>query len=120
MKHSIRRFGFIFLVLFGALSLGGGCATHSDPLAGWHFCPSQDPNKLNKSIRDDYQNYIQTLPSEDKKYAYYAHSFEDGTGQHAVQIEIPLNGTWWEHVLFYDNDNKRVKTVKYSNGGYRS
>jgi hypothetical protein len=45
---------------------------------------------------------------------------EDGTGQHAVEISIPLNGKFWKHVLIYDKTNRRVKTVKYSSGRYMS
>jgi len=44
----------------------------------------------------------------------------DGAGQHAVQIEVALNGKWWRHILVYDKNNKRIKTIKYSPGHYRS
>jgi hypothetical protein len=101
-------------MLMAMFVLGFGCVTN--PLEGWHFS-NLDPNKV---IAADYLDYIQKLPSSERKYAYYAHSFEDGTGKYAVQIEIPLNGTWWEHVLIYDKDNKRIKTIKYSNGHYAS
>ena len=115
IKNSANRFGLIFLVLVAALFWNAGCAT-PNPLAGWK--PAlQNPNQ---AIINDYQNYIQKLPSEEKKYAYPNHFFEDATGQHAVQIEIPLNGTWREHLLIYDKDNIRIKTITYSNGGYRS
>ena len=87
---------------------------------GWHFCFSQDPNKLDKAIAANYQDYIQKLPSEERNYVGTIHLFEDGAGRHAVKIEIGLNGTWWEHVLIYDKNNKRIKTIKYSSGGYRS
>jgi hypothetical protein len=43
---------------------------------------------------------------------------EDGTGQHAVEIVIPLNGTYWTHVLVYDKSNKRVKSMKFRSGKY--
>jgi hypothetical protein len=102
---------------------GFGCSSSKptpDPLAGFHFCFSQDPKYLGEAIMVDYQDYIQKLPPEEKKLANYSHDFEDGTGQHAVLIEVGVNGTWWEHVLIYDKDNKRIKTIKYSNGGYRS
>jgi hypothetical protein len=110
---------FTFCILLAALICGTGCAT-PDPLKGWHLCFSQDPKYLGEAIVADYQDYIQKLPPKEKNFAYYEHDFEDGAGQHAVRIEIPLNGTWWEHVLIYDKNNKRIKTIKYSSGGYRS
>jgi hypothetical protein len=88
-----------------------------DPLAGWHFYRD---DRLDKTIIDDYKDYIEKLPPEERKFAYYAHCFEDGGQQHAVQIEIPLNGVWWEHVLIYDKNDKRIKTIKYTSGAYRS
>jgi hypothetical protein len=120
---SITR--FTFCILLATLALAVGCAAPKppkptpNPLEGWHFC-SLTYLDSNKSIVDDYQDYIQKLPPEQKKYAYLNHVFEDGTGQHAIQIEIPLNGIWWEHVLIYDKDGKRIKAVKYTAGGYRS
>jgi hypothetical protein len=93
----------------------------TNPLAGWHFCFSQDPNKLNKAITVDYQDYIQTLPPKERQFVQGGISlFEDGTGRHAVKIEIPYYGVWREHVLIYDKDNKRIKVTTYSGGGYRS
>lgn len=124
MKTKIIHYlALTFLVLTSVFGFGFGCSSSKptpDPLAGWTFCESQDPGKLDKAIQEDYQDYIQKLPPGERKFAYYAHCFEDKTGQHAVQIEIPLDGIWWEHVLIYDKTNKRVKTVKYSKGGYHS
>jgi hypothetical protein len=103
---------------------GFGCSESKptpDPLAGFHVSSLGNLDK-NKAITDDCNNYIQTLSPEEKKYLGPSPIgfFEDGTGQHAVQIEIPLNGTWWFHVLIYDKDNKRIKTIKYSPGKYAS
>jgi hypothetical protein len=114
-----------FLVSSAVFLLVEGCAAPKplpkpDPLAGWHFCSSQDPAKLDKAIRTDYQDYIRHLPPEEMNFASYEHDFENGTGQHAVLIVIGLNGTWWNHVLIYDKANKRIKTIKYSDGHYRS
>ena len=41
--------------------------------------------------------------------------FEDGTGQHAVSIEVFKLGAnaSWRHVLFYDKENRRTKVIKY-------
>ena len=114
---------FTFCILLAAVIWGTGCATpkhNFDPLNGWSFCFSQDPNKLDKAITDDYEGYIQKLPAEERNYVGTIHFFEDRTGEHAVNIEIGLNGTWWEHVLIYDKENKRIKVIKYANGHYRS
>ena len=67
-------------------------------------------------IADDYGDYFQTLPHREKycvteKKMWF---LEDGTGRHAVKIEIPLNETYYEHVLIYDKDNKRIKVIKYA------
>jgi hypothetical protein len=83
-----------------------------DPLAGFHAA-SKNPNQ---TIENDYQNYIHTLSPDEQKYLAYVECFEDGTGQYAVKITIGLNGTNWRHVLIYDKDNKRIKTIKYISG----
>src|SRR6266567_3226907 len=113
-----------FAILLAVSILLSGCtfllhpinstfARHSNPIAGWRFCWSQDPNKRDKAIRDDYQDYINKLPPKKRNYVGSVFFFEDGAGQQAVQIEIDLDGTRWEHVLIYDKNNKRVKEVKY-------
>ncbi len=109
-----------FCILLAALGWIVGCVPlmhHPDPLEGWHF---YDDERLDKTIKDDYQDYIQKLPPETKYYVrgFNIHVFEDGTGRRAVKISIPLNGVWWEHVLIYDKDNKRVKVTKYASGRY--
>ncbi len=105
IKKSIIRLGLPFLVLLTALVCMIGCATsHPDPLAGFHFSSLNNLDS-NKVITDDYKDYIHTLSSEESKYAGPIHFFEDGTGQHAVQITIGINGTVWEHVLIYDKKN---------------
>jgi hypothetical protein len=110
---------FIFSILLAATIWTVGCTTtpHPDPLAGWQFDFSRQPNRV---IEKDYRNYIQKLSPEEEKYAGPIHTFIDGTGRHAVRITIGLNGTSWQHVLIYDKDNKRIKTIKYSSGGYQS
>jgi hypothetical protein len=106
---------FPFWILLGAFIWAAGCAT-PNPLANWRRA-SANPNQ---TIVNDYQNYIQKLPAEERKYAGPIECFEDGTGQYAILIYIGLNGTVWQHVLIYDKENKRIKTIKYSSGGYRS
>jgi hypothetical protein len=101
-----------------------GCATQPrpDPLAGWKVLLSRDSEKLSPVLKDDYRVYIQKqlVP---KKYFIDENDiwfYEDGNGQRAVRIDIPVNGTYWEHVLVYDKDNKRIKVLIYSGGKYRS
>lgn len=74
-----------------------------------------------KTITDDYKDYIQKLSPEEKKDVGTIFFYKDDTGQRAVRIEINLNGMdCWYHILFYDKDNKRIKTVKYFYGRYQS
>lgn len=90
-----------------------------NPLANFHLADLRDLHS-NKVITDDYKSYIQTLSSDEQKYAGPILFYEDGTGQHAVEIKIGLNGTVWLHILIYDKDNKRIKTVKHAIGHYAS
>jgi hypothetical protein len=111
----------IFCLLFTAFVCGFGCTSSKptpDPLAGFHAASKA----LDQSIVNDYQNYIQHLSPKEKQNLgpYPASFFEDDTGQHAVRIEIGIDGNSWEHILIYDKDNKRVKTFKYVAGHYRS
>jgi hypothetical protein len=46
--------------------------------------------------------------------------FEDGTGQHAILMFIPVDGTFLNYILIYDKNDKRSKTIKYSAGHYAS
>jgi hypothetical protein len=118
IKFLINIFCFT-LALPAMLFSGCSCSAPKptpDPLAGFHAA-SKNPDQ---SIVDDYQNYIQTLSPEERKYARVSGYNEDGTGQHAAIIEIDLNGTAWNHVLIYDKDNKRIKVVKYVAFHYRS
>jgi hypothetical protein len=91
----------------------------ADPLAGFHVSDLQNLNS-NKAITDDYKAYIRTLSPDEQKFASVDYYFDGRGGQHAVQIRIPLNGTWYEHDLFYDKDNKRIKVIKRITGGYQS
>jgi hypothetical protein len=91
-------------------------------LAGWRYCRNQDPAAFDEAIRDDYQDYIQKLPPGERYFVQGGETsfFEDGTGKHAVKIEIPLNGTWHDHILIYDRGNRRAKVFKYLDGRYAS
>jgi hypothetical protein len=107
--------------LFAVFVFGFGCTAWKptpDPLTGFH----KSYKVLDQSIVNDYQNYIQNLSPKEKQNLgpYPASFFEDNTGQHAVKIEIGMDGNEWEHILVYDKDDKRVKTFKYVAGHYRS
>ncbi len=129
MRNTTR---FIFNVsLLAILWAAAGCAVFelgapqwarskppSDPLAGWQ--PADYIAQPNETIVRDYQDYIQKLPSEERKYAGLIQFFKDGTGQHAIKIIVPLKRTEWDHILIYDKDNNRIKVIKYASGNYRS
>jgi hypothetical protein len=123
MKVAITRNRFFFALLT-MLLLSGGCVSkpHPDPLAGWQLCRSTEPIPSNKMISDDYHDYIKTLPPEERRFVNDSNIsvFKDSTGQHAVKIEIPLNGTRWEHNLIYDKDNRRIRVTKHKAGRYQS
>lgn len=59
-------------------------------------------------------SYIQQLPAEEKKYIGSIQLFEDGTGQHAAQIEVDLHGTQWAHVLIYDRETTRLPGLQHA------
>jgi hypothetical protein len=106
------------------LVCGAGCVSTPkglDPKDGWKDLLSREVN-LSQAIKDDYQDYIQKELIA-KHYAVHDYNvwfYEDGTGQHAVKISLPINGTYREHVLVYDKDNKRIKLIRYNGGRYRS
>jgi hypothetical protein len=110
---------FLFAVALCMMVISGcSCSTTKPyPLAGWQ----KDYGKVDQSIVNDYENYIQNLSPEEKKYMGGTDFFKDGTEQHAVQIETDIGGKdRWYHILFYDRDNKRTKVIKYYNGRYIS
>ncbi len=116
---------FTSQILLAALVWTAGCIPfvhHSDPLAGWKVLFSQDSNKLDKAIRDDYQDYIQKMSPKQRNHVGPIQLFEDGTGQHAVKFEVFENNTnaSWQHVLIYDKENKRIKVIKYGYTRYMS
>jgi hypothetical protein len=124
LKNPIKNFAPVFFMLMTMFFFGFGCNTSKpthDPLAGFHVSDLQNLD-FNKIISGDYKSYINTLSPEEKKYLGPSPTsyFEDGEGQHAVKIRIGLNGTTWEHVLIYNKNNKRIKTIKYASGRYAS
>src|SRR5277367_775607 len=124
MKTIFKCSNHFWFALALCVMILSGCSCSApkptpDPLAGWQMDFSR---KLDPSIEKDYQDYIQTLSPEEKQRLGPAPSsfFKDDAGQHAIEIKIGINGTVWEHILIYDKNNKRIKTIKYSPGGYRS
>ncbi len=72
---------------------------------------------------DDANNYIQTLSlSQNGGFIGAIDGFENETNQdlHAMDVKVGMGGIWWDHVLFYDKDNKRIKVIRNKTGGYRS
>jgi hypothetical protein len=107
---------FAFFTLLAASVCWTGCemfASHTNPIAGWQLEFKEQPNQ---AIVNDYQNYIQQLPPKERQFATVDEWLKDGTGQHAILITVGFNFTNWRHVLIYDKDNKRIKTIKYADG----
>jgi hypothetical protein len=137
-----------FLAFSLALSLVflSGCATTKNPVDGWK--PDEDSGYVNikgslqtyiktipygKAIQDDVQNFVDHMPVHrygDWQQGYVRRSesywidnvslFRNDRDQHAVMIEIPLDGDWTNYVLFYDSQGVRTKVVKWISGHYRS
>jgi hypothetical protein len=123
-KNPLNSFAPVILMLIAMLLLGFGCNTSKptpDPLAGFHVAVFFTPDS-NKSITDDYKNYIQTLPAGQKGFIGTTDFYEDGNGQHAVSIQIfeGNKNASWQHVLFYNKDDKRIKTIRYGYVKYQS
>jgi hypothetical protein len=122
-KMKTIRFAFYFLSTGFIYALGCSAPKPAPaPLSGWRYLLHVGHSHLDRAIVDDYWDYIHRLPLEEEKLIgkYSIDEFEDTTGQHAVKIEIPLRGTYWEHVIIYDQNNKRTKVMKYKGGRYRS
>jgi len=123
MKYIINySINHLFLVLaISTIAISGcRCSTAKpDPLAGWRESDFREFH-ANKAIMDDYQSYVKTLSQEEQKGMAPVFCYENGTGQHAVEITIGINQTVWRHILIYDKDNKRIKSIKYASGDYHS
>ena len=114
-KNSINSFTPVFLMLMAMFLLGFGCNTAKptpDPLAGFHSAIFFTPDS-SKTITNDYNDYIQKLPPSQKGYIGTKDFYEDGNGQHAVSIQIfeGNKNASWQHVLFYDKEDKRIKVI---------
>jgi hypothetical protein len=118
------------LLLVAAIALSTSCKAKPppDPSAGWKECGTFYAGEsigyhVDQAITDDYQAYITALPSDQRdvaKLTSFIDFREDGTGQHSVKIMYEGGGDSWVHILIYDKNNKRVKTIKYLAGHYQS
>jgi hypothetical protein len=122
LKKPVKNFTPVFLMLAAMFLLGCGCNTSKpapDPLAGWQKAYNHDPDP---AIVKDYQDYIQKIPAKDNNSVGPVFYFEDGTGQHAVSMEIFVKGenASWHYVIIYDKENKRIQAMKYGYAKYQS
>jgi hypothetical protein len=69
---------------------------------------------LDKAIKDNYQNYLQKhgcIPIETPSF------YEDGTGQHAVKVQIEtMDRDLIVYIFIYDRSNSRTKAMKFFYG----
>jgi hypothetical protein len=117
----IKYFGFL-LAPCAMVIIGCQCSPSKptpDPLAAFHIYDLKYFDSY-KAISEDYTNYVHTLSQEEQAQADLFFFYEDESGQHAIKIEIGINGNRWEHILIYDKANRRVKTIKYVAGHYMS
>ncbi len=105
-----------------------------DPLIGWNSWSEGDeelqpnafgyhgttivgrtrPGKhapLYKAIKDDYRNYLQKNGCYEGGTCSF---YEDGTGQHAVKVEVvDKHNDDMMFIFMYDKFNKRMKVMKF-------
>ena len=131
IKYSVHYFCFA-LALFVVLVSGCRCTPSKpppDPLSGWTFKPfpgwelppnAHNTNSLSKAIIDDYQNFISNnkLMLRGPVTGFY----ENKLGQQAAEFEafIPDDYVSWHYVLIYNDEQKRIKVIKYGRTKYQS
>lgn len=117
-------------VLAIAALLSVGCSTaqapgfiERHPSEGWRVAlhPQEFSSvHVNADIVADYKSYIASLPPPRSQAESRMRLLEDGTGRLAIEFSIPVAGfwsaIWWDHVLVYDTNNKRIETLKYRRG----
>ena len=119
LKNLTANCALNLLALITLVAFGCGCnliKPRPDPLTGWHF-ETQNPDER---IDRDYHLYIQELSLDERNGLGPALYYKDGSGQHAIAIMIGINNRTWRHILIYDKDDHRIKTIKYVSGGYQS
>jgi hypothetical protein len=95
-----------------------GCASRrTNPLKEWTLRYDQTAALLNrKAIDVDYHSYIDHLSAKEKDYIGAIELFENGNGLTAIRIDTHVTKAIRTHVLIYDSENKRIKTIKYVRG----
>ena len=133
---NITRITSYFLSL-AAFALIVGCESTTDPLIGWKSVGDTgftgggyqtyiEKIPFDKTIVADVRDFVEKLPIVKGQFADRSENywiddmsfFEDGTGQRAVKIKIPLSGTYQNYVLIYNKSNVRIKVIKFSSGHY--
>jgi hypothetical protein len=108
-----------------AMVVFGYVHSMSDPLAGWKDLGSANVLKgcpFGQKIKDDYENYIPTLPEYERNSVddNAIHFYQGTDGRRAVKITAFGKGfithIWWEYILIYDSNDKRIKAIKHKNG----
>lgn len=132
----------VLMLLLATFVLFAGCESKTDPLVGWKSiapitCKNGEMSAIvdtlpgYKAITDDVQQFVNKLPISrtefgpgeiiERRYCYWIQQItllEDGTGRHAVKIEIPVNGTYQNYVLIYNQDNVRIQATRFASGHY--
>jgi hypothetical protein len=125
MKGKIKyllKYSGLFLALSAMFVFGCRNKTSSpvvDPLIGWKVDFNHQPDPM---IMKDCQDYVKDLPPKGDKLTALGQFYEDGTGQHALTIEVfeHNQNASWLYILIYDKDNKRVNAIKYRHNRYQS
>jgi hypothetical protein len=116
---------FLYSITFVALLCSTGCVTrpvdpfelfssHTNPVAGWKDLSFSKNSKPSPAIEKDCHDFRSKLWG----FVSFQDYSEDGTGQHAIRIQVGRDGTYWTYVLIYDRNDKRIKTKKYISGHY--
>jgi len=92
---------------------GHGRQITTKPLAGWYI-DGDTESPHNQAIIDDYQAYAHKIWPKGHDFFFSEVDFyEDGTGKHAVRIELePDLREYVEYYLIYDSNNVRTKVIK--------
>jgi hypothetical protein len=123
-----RKILFAFIAGAGLATIlaVSGCAwgrPDPDPLTGWKEMGSAHSEPFfAKAIADDYAEYVRKLSARERKFVddYNTWFYEDATGRHAIRLALAHDGSFWDHILIYGPDNRRVRTIKRFGGHYRS
>jgi hypothetical protein len=98
-----RSFAFIIAVIV----VFSGCSTN--PLSGW----TQLSGRANEVIFHDYVKYIELHNINHEPWGY--EYFEDGSGKHAIEFDVPHGGSSTTYILIYDKSNVRIRVITHYN-----